>query len=183
MNGRIYEAIRARVERRQPLDLYHAALEVRRARRSVRSGDHLAEPGRRHEIPRRRRRGSGLCAVDGVYTDLSIRNPLLEDGVLPDVDCAGGGAHTVSDDVEIARRLLRVGRGAVAHLGTRQGRGGRHVEFEFGHLLGVDQEWGADRAPPIAGWGARPRMAGGIRMALRSPEGGPRQGGDLEVGC
>src|SRR5688500_18319225 len=29
MNGRIYEAIRARLERRRPLDLYPTALEVR----------------------------------------------------------------------------------------------------------------------------------------------------------
>ena len=28
MNGRIYEAIKARLDRRQPLDLYHTALEV-----------------------------------------------------------------------------------------------------------------------------------------------------------
>lgn len=29
MNGRLYEAIQARLERRRPLDLYHTALEVR----------------------------------------------------------------------------------------------------------------------------------------------------------
>jgi hypothetical protein len=29
LNGRIYEAIQARFERRRPLDLYHTALEVR----------------------------------------------------------------------------------------------------------------------------------------------------------
>src|SRR5688572_7580026 len=28
LNGRIYEAIRALIERRRPLDLYHSALEV-----------------------------------------------------------------------------------------------------------------------------------------------------------
>jgi hypothetical protein len=29
LNGRVYEAVRALVERRRPLDLYHSALEVR----------------------------------------------------------------------------------------------------------------------------------------------------------
>ena len=29
LNGRIYEAVRALLERRRPLDLYHCALEVR----------------------------------------------------------------------------------------------------------------------------------------------------------
>lgn len=29
LNGRLYEAIHARLERRRPLDLYHTALEVR----------------------------------------------------------------------------------------------------------------------------------------------------------
>lgn len=106
LNGRIYEAIRARAERREPVDLYHTALEVRS------SGDRFVVetmwPSPDRDI------GSRGVAVEGPvfsrylaftrifrYEVRSWRN-----GMLPDAGEAVGGPRLLSGDPDTADRLL-----------------------------------------------------------------------------
>jgi hypothetical protein len=106
LNGRIYEAIKARLERRRPLDLYHTALEVRlpEGRFIVETmwpspdGD-TASRGVVVEGPV----GSGRIARLRVFR-YEVRR--WRDGVLPDADQAVGGPQPLSDDPARARRLL-----------------------------------------------------------------------------
>jgi hypothetical protein len=44
LNGRIWEAVHARLERRRPLDLYHTALRVRLPEGRFRGRELLADP-------------------------------------------------------------------------------------------------------------------------------------------
>jgi hypothetical protein len=108
MNGRIYEAIKARLERRRPLDLYHTALEVR-------------VPEGRFVVETMWPSPSGDTGSRGVVVEAPVFARWMsltrvfryevrcwQDGVLPDADAAIGGAQILSDDLETARRLLRM---------------------------------------------------------------------------
>ncbi|MGH8944931.1 MAG: hypothetical protein ACRDVL_02135, partial [Acidimicrobiia bacterium] len=101
-----YEAIKARLERRRPLDLYHTALEVR-----LPEGRFIVETMWPSPDADTASRG---VVVEGPVG--SGRIPHLRvfryevrrwrDGVLPDADQAVGGPHPLSDDPDRARRLL-----------------------------------------------------------------------------
>ena len=71
-NGRLYEALTARVERRAPCDLYHAALEVGLdgVRYTIEMGPAW---GLRRARPRCRGRGSGGVAVAGALATPATR--------------------------------------------------------------------------------------------------------------
>jgi hypothetical protein len=105
LNGRIYEAFRAAVERRRPLALYHCALEV-----------HVS--GVRHVIE--------LTPVpddDGVARGVAVQGPVgsrwlgrfrlfryelrcWRGGAIPDIADAVGGPQRLTEDPAVARRLL-----------------------------------------------------------------------------
>jgi hypothetical protein len=106
LNGRIYETIVARRERRRRLDLYHSALEVR-----VPEGRFVIENA--WPIP------DAGGASRGVAVEGPVGWPALgrfrvfryeirrwRDGRIPDVDFAVDGPQRVSEDVAQARRLL-----------------------------------------------------------------------------
>jgi hypothetical protein len=105
LNGRIFEALAARVERRDRCDLYHSALEVR-----VPDGRFVIEqapirPGDEAE------RGVVAEGPVGVRTAGRFRLFRYEvrrwrDGVIPDVAEAVDSPSRLSDDPEDARRLL-----------------------------------------------------------------------------
>lgn len=106
MNGRIYESVKASLERRFPLDLYHTALEVR-----LPEGRFIVET----MWPRPNLDGDsrGVVADGAVFARwLSFTRVFRyevrcwSDGVLPDALAAVGGPRSVSDDVEKGRRLL-----------------------------------------------------------------------------
>lgn len=105
LNGRIYEAIRARRDRRGPLDLYHAALQV-----------HLPEAGYVIEmtpIPDGRRESRGVVVEGPVGARwLSALRVFRYEvrrwrrGVIPDVGEAVASPQWLSDDPAHAHRLL-----------------------------------------------------------------------------
>ncbi len=104
LSGRLYEAICARLQRRQPCDLYHSALIV-----VVPEGRFVIEqtqvPGRGG--PR------GVVLEGAVGTRLAGRFRLFRyelrrwrDGVIPDISAAVSSPVRVSDDLACAERIL-----------------------------------------------------------------------------
>jgi hypothetical protein len=107
LNGRIFEAVAARLERRDRCDLYHSALEVR-----VPEGRFVIEqaPIRPSDGPDR-----GVVAEGAVGARAAGRYKLFRyelrrwrDGVIPDVAEAVESPQRLSDDPDCARRLLEV---------------------------------------------------------------------------
>ena len=106
LNGRIYETIKAILERRKPLALYHTALQVH-----VPEGRFVVEtmwPSPDGDTPSR-----GVVLESAVGSRLFARSRTFRyevrrwrNGVLPDADEAVGGPQTVSDDPEQAHLLL-----------------------------------------------------------------------------
>jgi hypothetical protein len=104
-NGRIYEALAARLARRTPCDLYHSALEVH-----VPEGRFVIEmtPIRPGDGPDR-----GVVAEGAVGAHAAGRFRLFRyevrrwrDGVIPDAAEAVDSPQRLNTDLECARRLL-----------------------------------------------------------------------------
>lgn len=106
MNGRIYERVKAWAERREPLDLYHTALEVRMS-----EGRYVVET--MWPSP------AGDPATRGVAVQAPVFAGWLSftrifryevrcwrEGELPDASAAVGGPQAVSRDRLVAERLL-----------------------------------------------------------------------------
>ncbi len=105
LNGRVYEAVAARWQRRPACDLYHSALEVH-----VPDGRFVIE-----QAPVRDADGAdrGVVAEGPVGQRGAARFRLFRyevrrwrDGVIPDVAEAVASPRALSDDVHQARRLL-----------------------------------------------------------------------------
>jgi hypothetical protein len=105
LNGRVYEALAARLGRRPARDLYHSALEVH-----VGAGRFVIEtaPLRGGDGPER-----GVVAEGAVGSRRAGRFRIFRyelrcwrDGVIPDVAEAVESPRRLSDDPEQARRLL-----------------------------------------------------------------------------
>jgi hypothetical protein len=106
LNGRIYEAIQALLERRRPLDLYHSALEVR-----VPEGRFVIENA--WPIPDAHGASRGVVVEGPVGSRRFARFRALRyevrrwrGGVIPDADEAVASPQRLSDDPRQARRLL-----------------------------------------------------------------------------
>jgi hypothetical protein len=106
LNGRIYEAIHALLERRRPLDLYHSALEVR-----VPEGRFVIENS--WPIPDADGASRGVVVEGPVGSRRIARFRVFRyevrrwrDGVIPDADEAVASPQRLSDDPLRARRLL-----------------------------------------------------------------------------
>jgi hypothetical protein len=106
-NGRVYEALTARVQRRPPADLYHAALQV-----ELPAGTFVIE-----QAPVRDRRGGerGVVAEGpvgarwaGRFRIFRYEIRLWRGGRIPDVDEAVDSPRRVSDDERCAQRVLEV---------------------------------------------------------------------------
>ena len=107
LNGRLFEAIAARHERRDRCELFHSALEVR-----VREGRFVIEmtPVRPSDGPER-----GVVAEGAVGAQAAGRLKLFRyevrrwrDGVIPDVSEAIESPRRISDDPGSALRLLEL---------------------------------------------------------------------------
>jgi hypothetical protein len=107
INGRVYEWLNAILERREPLDLYHAWLEV-----DVPEGRYVIEMT---PIP------AGLPAARGVVAEGPVGSRMLrrfrlfryevrrwQGGSIPDVAEAVDSPRRLTADVAIARRLLEI---------------------------------------------------------------------------
>jgi hypothetical protein len=107
LNGRIYEAISARIERRSACDLYHSGLEV-----VVPEGRYVVE-----QTPagaRGAERGVvGVGPIGGrwlsrVFTIFRYELRRWRDGVIPDVNEAVESPRRLSNELAEARRLLEL---------------------------------------------------------------------------
>lgn len=106
MNGRVYEAVKARTERRRPLALFHTALEVRTSRSRYVIETMWPSPDADTAA-----RGVVLVAPVGHRRLARLRTFRYEvrcwsNGELPDADEAVGGARHLSADDATARRLM-----------------------------------------------------------------------------
>ncbi len=108
MNGRIYEATKARLERRRPLDIYHTALEV-----GLPEGSFVVET--MWPSPDENTGSRGVVVEAPVFARWMARTRVFryevrcwQDGILPDRDQAIGGPQTLSEDVQSARLLLQM---------------------------------------------------------------------------
>jgi hypothetical protein len=105
LNGRAFEAVAARLERRAPCDLYHSALEVR-----VPDGRYVIEQAPVRDGNGRER---GVVAEGVVGSPRAGRFRLFRyevrcwrDGVIPDLDEAVDSPQRLTDDPDAARRVL-----------------------------------------------------------------------------
>jgi hypothetical protein len=105
LNGRVFEALAARLEQRDRRDLYHSALEVR-----VPEARFVIETA---PIPSGDGAQRGVVAEGAVGTRAAGRFRLFRyevrrwrDGVIPDIAEAVESPRRLSDDPDCARRLL-----------------------------------------------------------------------------
>jgi hypothetical protein len=105
LNGRIFEAVAARLERRPPCDLYHSALEVR-----VPEGRFVIEQA---PIPDSNGGKRGVVAEGAVGSRWAGRFRLFRyelrrwcDGVIPDASEAVESPRRLTDDPRLSRRVL-----------------------------------------------------------------------------
>jgi hypothetical protein len=169
INGRVFEAIAARIQRRSARDLYHSALEV-----SVPAGRFVIEMA-----PVRDGEGSlrGVVAEGAVGSRWagSLRIFRYEirrwrEGVIPDVGEAVGSPQRLTDDPVVAQRMLDL-LPAVPPLvwGRDQARVGEMWNSNsVTSWLMVRSGLGVEtaRMPPggrAPGWDAGVRLAGRIR--------------------
>ncbi|CAN5851508.1 hypothetical protein BH23ACT4_BH23ACT4_06530 [soil metagenome] len=106
VNGRVYEAVKARSERRKPLDLYHTALEVR-----VPEGRYTVENG--WPSPDSDTASRGVVVEGPVWSRRLYRFRVFryevrcwKEGTIPDVGEAVASPQLLSDDMDLARRLI-----------------------------------------------------------------------------
>jgi hypothetical protein len=105
LNGRVFEAVVARVERRPACDLYHSALEVH-----VPEGRFVIEQA---PVPDGNGAERGVVVEGAVGHRWAGRFRIFRyevrcwrDGAIPDLDEAVGGPRRLSDDPRVAQRLL-----------------------------------------------------------------------------
>jgi hypothetical protein len=107
LNGRVFEALAARLERRDRRDLYHSALEI-----WVPEGRFVIETA---PVPPGDGAERGVVAEGAVGTRAAGRFRLFRyevrrwrDGVIPDIAEAVESPRRLSDDPDCARRLLEL---------------------------------------------------------------------------
>ena len=105
LNGRVFEAVAARLERRPPCDLYHSALVVR-----VPEGRFVIEQA---PSPRQQRRGAWRCCRGAVGSRRAGRFRIFRyevrrwrDGVIPDIGEAVASPQQLTGDPLLAQRVL-----------------------------------------------------------------------------
>ena len=105
LNGRIFEAFSARIERRRPCDLYHSALQVQLA-----SARYVIEMA---PVWNEKADGRGVVAEGAVGHRLAGRSRLFRyeirrwrEGRIPDVDEAVDSPRRLTTYPAVARRLL-----------------------------------------------------------------------------
>ena len=107
LNGRVYEAVAARLGRRRPCDLYHSALELR-----LPEGRFVIEMA---PIPGRAAPSRGAVAEGPVGSRLLRRLRLFRyeircwrDGVIPDAAEAVDSPRQLTGDAAVARHVLQL---------------------------------------------------------------------------
>jgi hypothetical protein len=168
LNGRAYEWIVARLARREPLDLYHAGLEI-----DVPEGRFVIEMT---PIP------AGDTELRGVVAEGPVGSRLLRrlrifryevrrwrGGTIPDLTEAVDSPRRLSEDVEVARRLLELVPSVPTHVWGRD-EFGAHDMWNSNSLVawlltcsGID----AEAVQPPAG-GRTPGWHAGLVAAAQA---------------
>jgi hypothetical protein len=173
LNGRVYEAIQARRERRRPLDLYHTALEVT----IPGEGRFIIEnawPSPDADIGSR-----GVVLEGPVFSRRAARLRLFRyevrcwrDGVIPDAGAAVASPQLVSGNPVLARHLLEVVGSVPALIWGRDELGAGEMWNSNSVISWLLAQSGlpADGLKPPAG-GRAPGWRAGIVMARQ--QGGP----------
>jgi hypothetical protein len=166
LNGRLFEAVAARLERRPTRDLYHSALEV-----SVPDGKFVIEMAPV---------AAGAGATRGVVAEGPVGSSRAQslrifryesrcwrDGVIPDLAEAAESPQRLTDDPVLVQRVLDlVPRSPTTRLGTRRAGRWRNVELELPDLLAARTQ--RDRCRGGAAADPRPR-SGMARWCRRRP--------------
>jgi hypothetical protein len=175
LNGRIWEAIHARLERRRPLDLYHTALVVH-----VPDGRFVVEDC--WPIPNTDGPSRGVLVEGPVFSRWLGRWRVFRyevrcwpGGTIADADEAVASPQRLSDDPAVARRLLGL-------VGTLPSPVWGRDELRTGEMWNSNSviAWllahsglPTDPIRPPAG-GRAPGWQAGLAMADRSPMASPR---------
>lgn len=105
LNGRLFEAVVARLERRAPCDLYHSALEVRLA-----EGRYVIEQAPVRDHKGLERGVVAECAVGSRWAGrlriFRYEVRLWYGGIVPDIDEAVDSPQRLTNDPEVARRIV-----------------------------------------------------------------------------
>jgi hypothetical protein len=170
LNGRIYEAIHAFLERRRPLDLYHSALQVR-----LPEGRFVIENSWPVPDAEPAARGGGRPRPRweppaGALARVPLRGPSLAGRH----HCGrrGGGGKSAAPERRPtggASPPRPRWRAAQPGVGPRRARNGRDVELELGYFMAArPRGLPTDTICPPAG-GRAPGWAAGLVTALREP--------------
>jgi hypothetical protein len=170
LNGRVYEALAARIERRPASDLYHSALQV-----EVGEGTFVIEQAPVHDWSGKQRgvvaEGAVASRWAGRFRIFRYEIRLWRDGHIPDIAEAVDSPRRLSNDEDRARRVLEL----VAQVPTPVW--GRD-ELETGEMWNSNSviAWviarsGIDTDPiqPPAG-GCAPGWQAGLEVARRQEE-------------
>ena len=168
LNGRVFEAIAAKIDRRDRCDLYHSALIVR-----VPEGTYVIEQGPVwQDLPADR----GVVAEGAVGARVAGRFKLFRyeircwrEGVLPDIDEAVESPQRVADGVAAAERVLNTIRTVPAPVWARD-------EFKIGEMWNSNSviSWVLVRsgidvdAVRVPAGGRAPGWRAGIALARRA---------------
>src|SRR3954453_21484170 len=104
-NGRVFEALLAHHQRRDPCDLYHSALEVRLEgdRFVIEMAPAWSDRSTEHGVVRRGPVGARVLGASALFR-YEVRR--WRDGTIPDLVEAVGGPQSVGRDTTRARQLL-----------------------------------------------------------------------------
>jgi hypothetical protein len=168
LNGRIYEAVKARLERRPACDLYHSALQVR-----LQEGNYVIEQAPAHDLSGAER---GVVAEGPVGNRWAGRLRIFRyeirlwpGGDIPDLADAVESPQRLTTNQEIARRVIDLVRRVPTPVWGRD-------EFETGEMWNSNSviSWvvassGIDPeviSPPRGG--RAPGWAAGLTVARRA---------------
>jgi hypothetical protein len=181
LNGRIYEAIHAFLERRRPLELYHSALQVRlpEGRFVIENSWPVpdAEPAARGVVVQGPV-GSRRLARWRVFR-YEVRRWRRRRHCGP----RRGGGKSAAPERRPTRGASppRPGwRAAQPGLGPRRARNRRDVELELGYFMAARPQWPTNGHDLSAGRWPRARMG---RRPRHCPPRGERRAGRAEFGC
>jgi hypothetical protein len=159
LNGRLYEALTARVQRRPAYNLYHSALQV-----EVPDGTFVIEQAPVHDWSGA---GRGVVAEGPVGARWAGRCRIFRyeirlwpGGHIPDVAEAVNSPQRLSDDDHIARRVLEAtGRVPTPVWGRDELHTGRDVELELRDRVDARAQRDRHRVNPAPGRRTGARLA------------------------
>jgi hypothetical protein len=167
LNGRVFEAVAARLDRRPPCDLYHSALVVR-----VPDGAYAIESG---PVPDERGEERGVVAGGAVGSRWAGRFRIFRyevrcwrDGVIPDLGEAVESPRRLSADAATARRVLGLAPAVPAPVWGRDELGAGEMWNSNSVIAWLIARSGlaADAISPPAG-GRAPGWRAGLVVARR----------------